>query len=344
MDTYERSLQRKDISVNVWATERSIKAFPDTVGKLADLAVKPEFTLNHRNLFTAIPKLLQIDALLNTVESTLSAHKVPYALIRMANAAGLQTFTLQHGLELAGLTYLDGIYGPEVRFAARTVFTWGPVDQLPKVVSEETRRKCVAVGCPKQHLIGRHEPITDRSGRPIIAVFDSVPGPRFDDRYMGLFYQDLTKMALRHPNLSFVLKPHPGPRVRSQQHAEFLASLRGVEVLEPALSASAQWTTLWLLSHARGVITPTSTIALDAALAGTPVAVTRYGQTIPYYRYYEPLPFIDETGDWIRFLEALMQNPTVLKRAVENFLNKAVLSGDAANRILDVVVKRSQIR
>ena len=98
-------------------------------------------------------QVLRLDAFLTTVESTAARHKLPYISTRLANAAKVSTYTLQHSFENIGLTYSDGVHGPDVRYAAKTVMTWGRPEQIPARVAGETRRKCVAVGRPKRPLM-----------------------------------------------------------------------------------------------------------------------------------------------------------------------------------------------
>ena len=345
IDVYKQSRKRNDISVAFWATERVVNRFHATRKQLHTYHIEIDLTLSHARLWRAIGELRKKDALLTTVESTLAAHKVPYLLTRIANAAGARTYTLQHGFENVGLTYWDGVYGPQVRFAAQTVLTWGPVENIPTAVSEETRRKCVAVGCPKIHLVTPSEPIMNSGDRPIIALFEGLHASRFDDRYIVQFFKDLQDMVQRFPALRFILKPHPGALVRSPLHAESLASLRGVEVLDPAHPESVNWSTPRLLTEALAVITTPSTIALDAALAKTPVAVIRCGQTIPYYENYKPLPFFDEAEDWQDFLNHVLRDPDFMEPIRKAFLDKVMLPGDAANRILDLAVANAcQVR
>ena len=338
IDVYLKAGQRQDVSAVFWATERAANRFSGVLERLAEYGAKPRFVLAHTTLCRSVAQLGKIDALLTTVESTLAAHKIPYLLTRVANAAGVRTFTLQHGFENVGLTYMDGTYGPHIRFAAQTVLTWGPVDNIPAAVSDETRRKCVAVGCPKLHLAAPAEEKRPAADRPVIAVFEGLHASRFDDDYTRQFFKDLQEVAQNYPGLHFILKPHPGALVRTQRHDEGLASLRGVDVLLPAHPASARLSTPRLIACATAVITTPSTIALDAALAETPVAVVRYGQTIPYYAWYEPLPLIDTPADWQDFLDKVSRDPQLLETSRQTFLDKVILPGDAADRLLDVVV------
>jgi hypothetical protein len=96
------------------------------------------------------------------------------------------------------------------------------------------------------------------------------------------------------------------------------------------------------LTEAFAIITTPSTIALDASLAKTPVAVIRCGQTIPYYENYKPLPFLDETKDWQDFLYSILRDPNSMDPIRKAFLDRVMLPGDAANRILDLVVDNAR--
>jgi len=344
IDIYCQSLKHPEIEVFFWATKRALTHFPATKKLLNEKGIQIVFTVTHGNLIAAIFKLLKIAALLNTVESTVASHKVPYIITRIANACNVHTYTMQHGFENVGLTYQDPELGPNVHFAARNVLTWGPVDQLPGVVATDTRRKCLAVGCPKIHLANLEETRHQVSESPFIAVFEGLHVDRFDDRYMQLFFADLQQMADTFTELHFILKPHPGIIQRSKTHAGFLHSMNNIEVLDPARTDIIQWSTPTLLANALAVVTTPSTIALDAAMAAAPVAVIRYGQDIPYYAYYEPLPLLDNARDWHDFLEAVQTKRAQLKKTSQSFLKRVSLPGNAAEHILNVVGGGKTIR
>jgi hypothetical protein len=337
IDIYQQALKHPEIEVFFWVTKRALTHFPATKKLLDEKRIQTVFTVNHNNLIPAIFKLLKIDAFLNTVESTIASHKVPYIITMIADACKVHTYTMQHGFENVGLTYQDPKLGPNVHFAARNVLTWGPVDRLPGLVAAETRRKCLAVGCPKVHLTNLGKSQHQVSESPFIAVFEGLHVDRFDDRYMQLFFADLQHMADTFTNLHFILKPHPGIIQRDKTHSEFLHSMRNIEVLDPARTDITQWSTPTLLSNALAVVTTPSTIALDAAMAATPVAVIRYGQDIPYYAYYEPLPIIDTAQEWHNFLETALAERSQLERLSLSFLERVHLPGNAAEHILAIV-------
>jgi len=341
IDIYHQACKRPDVRVFFWATKRALTHFPATKKLLAEKGIQVTFAIDHWNLLQAIFQLLEIDAFLNTVESTIASHKVPYIITMIANTCGVHTYTMQHGFENVGLTYQNPELGSQVHFAAQNVLTWGPVDRLPGIVAPETRRKCLAVGCPKIHLntIEKHQERISES--PIIAIFEGLHVERFDDDYMRNFFADIQHMAHMFTRLHFILKPHPGVIKRSDLHTDFLHSLQNIKVLDPAQTESHQWSTPTLLANALAVITTPSTIALDAAMTATPVAVIRYGQQIPYYSYYEPLPIIDTSKDWQDFIESAVEEPHRLRELSSSFLKRVRLPGNAADHILDVVAGKT---
>ncbi len=125
---------------------------------------------------------------------------------------------------------------------------------------------------------------------------------------------------------------------------EFLHSLRKIEVLDPARRESTTWSTPKLLTQALAVITTPSTIALDAAMVAVPVAVTRYGQQISYYDYYEPLPLIDTTRDLENFITLALTDQAHLRNLSRSFLERVCLPGNAAERILDIISEKATSR
>jgi hypothetical protein len=247
------------------------------------------------------------------------------------------TYTLQHGFENLGLTYRDRRRGSGVTFAAQRVLCWGEVDRLPGRLHPETRGKCVAVGCPKRHL-EELETAGKPSGKPIISIFEGLHVARFDHRYLTCFFDDLQQTADEFKDFRFILKPHPGIVERRPEHARRLAALRDIEVLDPARPRTAgDYPTPRLLADSVAAVTTPSTIALDAALAGTPAAVTRYRQNLPYYDLYHPLPLLDTGADWRKFLQTIRHSAATARDRTIAFRDRVMLPGDAAGRILDLI-------
>ncbi len=118
----------KETELTVWVVDKCVKRTPNILTELAEKNFQVGMVVSFPRLCKALSKFMWIDAFLSTVESTTAMHKLPYILTRLANAVGTSTYTMQHGFENVGLSYYDEIHGPDVKFAAKTVLTWGPVE------------------------------------------------------------------------------------------------------------------------------------------------------------------------------------------------------------------------
>lgn len=335
---HEKAKQRKDIFVTFWVLKKCDKRFPEVLALLTGKRAIVDLVVSFVRPLKLLKKLKQADVFLSTVESTAAPHKLPYIITKMANAMGVSTYTLQHGFENIGLTYCDEIHGPDIKFAAKTVLTWGQTEELPAWVDKETLDKSIAVGCPKKHVIFENNPSTGKGGRPIIGVFDNLYWHRYDEKYRSTFLKHLKDISKQRKDFRFILKCHPNDvRKRSKEMTVKLHRLKNVEVVD-LLGEEGNLTTSWLLSRAVGVITTPSTIALDGALANVPVAVSRYGLDLTYY---SPLCLLDDIEDWQQYLDQLTEKSenSKLKRNGEQFLSRVLVTGDPAAKILDVMTE-----
>ena len=321
--------------------EKYIKRVPESLRILKEKGMDPKQIVNYKRLFK-LPKILaQTDCFFNTTESTSVPHKIPYMLTRIANTAGVSTYTIQHGFENVGLTYQSK---KQVKFAAKTVLTWGLVEDLPVWVEKETLHKCVAVGCPKA-LDGSVEDyqLTNEE-RPIIGIFDNLHWNRYNEKYVSTFLDHIEEISSRRKEFCFILKSHPVTiRRRSKELVSRLRNMREVAIADLLDNNGQELTTPWLLSNALGVVTTPSTIALDGTQFGVPIAVTRYGLDLSYYA---PLSLIDNLEDWWRFLDRLTDEYQYnhLKLNGERFLSKVLVPGDTVERISDLVIRRLRNR
>jgi len=340
-DTFKKTNKMR---VSVWVDERYVKKFPDSLRVLIEQGADPKQIINYAQLLKLPKILVKTDCFFNTTECTINQHKLPFVLTRMANAAGVSTYTLQHGFENTGLTYKSERDRQAVKFAAKTVLTWGPVEHLPVWVEKETLNKCVAVGCPKALGVVANDSQLTRDERPIIGIFDNLHWHRYDEKYVSTFLDHMEEVASRRKNFRFILKSHPVTiRRRSMEPDSRLNNVREVDIADLLDIKGQKLTTPWLLSNALGVITTPSTIALDSALCGVPVAVTRYGLDLDYYA---PLSLIDDLDDWWRFLDRLTDEHQYhhLKLNGKRFVSKVLVPGDSAVKISDLVVRQLRNR
>ena len=174
--------------------------------------------------------------------------------------------------------------------------------------------------------------------RPIIAIFEGLHAERFDNSYTKNFFYDLQSVAKEFQKFQFILKPHPNVLTRSPEHILFLKNLRKVNIIDPnSNNNTINLLTSELLAVANAIITTPSTICLDAAMANTPVAVTRYDQPKKYYEIYKPLPLLNNVNDWREFLRAAEETPQHIRSLTKNFLHRRILPGNAAKRIVKII-------
>jgi len=341
---YQKAQRREDLCPSLWLVGKCLRREPKILHILEEKNMHIDLVIDFLRLGTVMKRLLSTDAFLSTVETTSARHKLPYIITGLANAFGIPTFTLQHGFENVGLTYHDDTHGTDVKFSSKTVLTWGPKEVLPVWVAKETRDKCIAVGCPKDLFANENVLATGKGARQIIGVFDNLHWRRYDEKYVSTFLEHLEETARQQKDLHFVLKSHPeSVRTRTADLTARLRSMKEVTVADLSGKEEEPMTTPWLLTHALGVITTPSTIALDAALAKVPVAVTRYGLDLDYYT---PLSLIDSLADWQSFTTRLKDNigNNQLKLHGEEFLSKVLVAGDSATKILDVMVRSTKGR
>ena len=339
VELYNKAQERKDLNLSFWVVDKCAKRHPKILSELNEKNIYVEMTVSFFQLIKVLNKFMWSDAFLSTVESTTARHKLPYVLTVLANAVGLSTYTMQHGFENVGLTYCDEIHGPEVKFSAKTVFTWGPTEELPAWVEKETRDKAVAVGCPKKLVFAENNPLASRGERPIIGIFDNLHWHRYDEKYTATFLNHLEEIARQRKEFRFVLKSHPDSiRNRNRELTVRLRNMENVDIADFIEDAEPTLTTPWLLSHALGAITTPSTIALDGALSSLPIAVTRYGLDL---NYYTPLYLLDQLEDWHTFLNQLTEESEYchLKLNGERFLNRVLVSGDPVTKILNLMTE-----
>jgi hypothetical protein len=337
INIHEKAKLRNDLSPSVWMLKKCDKRFPEVLPLLKEKQVVVDQLVSFVRPLALLRELMRADVFLSTVESTAAAHKLPYIITRMANAAGVSTYTLQHGFENIGLSYCDETHGPDVKFAAKTILTWGQTEELPTWVKKDTLAKAIAVGCPKKIVILKNDPALDTGERPIIGVFDNLHWHRYDEKYCSTFLRNLQDISEQRQEFRFILKSHPiAVRRRNKELATLLHNMENVDVAD--LLGEEDLTTPWLLSRAMGVITTPSTIALDGALAKVPVAVSRYGLDLSYY---SPLCLLDGLEDWQGFLDCLLEKSenSRLKRNGERFLSRVLIGGDPATKIINLMTR-----
>lgn len=282
------------------------------------------------------PALQSFDVLLTASESTAAPHRFVHALVQRANERGLLTCTMQHGLENLGLTSIeDGDH----EFASKLIFTWGPPEALPDWVPAARRNRCVGVG--RAQLPGAcAKPLPPELHGLFVAVFENLHWDRYPSGFGERFLADLAAAARAYPRLTFVIRPHPAGLWLARNREALADGPTNLILADPVDERWGNLSARDLVSQAVAVMTTPSTVALDAAIEGTPVAVAAYGLDLPAYA---PLPLLQGAPDWNAFLDAALANAPELATTLNAFRARQCIAGDACARILQALAPADRL-
>lgn len=319
--------QRDEVRLRIAVTDWLVSDSPRVLNLLSAHGFACEVFPREAVRAGEVPSLGGVDGVLSGADTNTRAHKAGHVLVGRADARGVASFTLQHGFENIGLTYKDHLHGEQIRFASRTVFTWGPRESLAPWAAPETRAAATPVGSPKTAPAPARALKLNQGFWPrTVGVFENLHWHRFDDAYRSRLIAELERAAAAHEDTLFIVKPHHAGRWLSR-HRHLIRERPNLVVIDPTDSAWEPHTAPALIASVDQVLTTPSTVALDAARTGRPVAVMGYGLELPLY---EPLPIVRGPEDLDAFLED--EGETYLLRN-EAFLERARLPGRADHRI-----------
>lgn len=325
------------VSAKLMKTNVRIGALLEAHGRKADSIISIQEDLaEYKNALAGCTHLLTCS------ESTLRPHKLAHDLVTTANQMGIRTGTLQHGVENIGLSYFDEFQGPDVEFASQIVMTWTGRERLLKDVCQRTRDKVVDVGLPSsapdavfQDYAGEIAGIPNDDGR-LIGIFENLHWTRYSESYRQRFLDDLQAATDAFPDLIFITKPHHEGRWLSERFRGKPPENKNLLIIDPKASGWEYLTAPSLLPRMTGIVTTPSKVALDACLAGVPVAVSSYDGS---YAYYEDLPAIHSREDLFAFLAALESGDTEYGRSRnERFLEATISSVDKPERVIKALL------
>lgn len=273
-------------------------------------------------------------ALLTVTETNLGPHRFTRTLSELALARGLTVATLQHGFENVGLTYDDAVHPIDrVSIKAQRIYIWGGLETLHPRLDASVRERCVPVGCPKPAAttpadLGHLLP----TGRPVVGVFENLHWHRYDDVYRQAFLDAVRLLAERFPQVTFLVKPHHAGVWLTQRYDGERPAAPNLVIADPQAPAWEHHTASTLLGRMTAVITSPSTVALDAARQGLPVAVFAGGLDLSNY---QPLPLLRVPADWPAFVSAALdaEQCSPLASAAADFVARVLVEGDGAQRI-----------
>lgn len=257
------------------------------------------------------PSLWRIDGLLTASESDLDTHRAGHALTVRAHQKGLATFTLQHGVDS-----LAPPEAPEIDFASGTIFSWFNGHAVPEDVRPDVRARLVPAGRPL---------LTPAASDPRydVGLFENLHAARYSDAQRQAFFERAVGLIRRRPDLSFYIRPHPAGPGGSWSDLG-VDGLANVTLVSPAEAVRSLTSGPAAVAAARRVITTPSTVALDAASAGRPVALAFAGGPL-----YSGLPVLQSEADWLDFAADTDTTPN------QAFLAPFRVDGDPAGAVID---------
>lgn len=228
-------------------------------------------------------------------ESSHPAHQLSHWLTKLANEAGVRTFTAQHGYRNIGLT---DPHDSHHTMASETIFIWSTPDRLPEWVDDDLKRRCVPIG-----RIVQARPVSECDdffdGREVVGVYENLHWRMYDDEYRRRFVQLITDAARNSPGTEFVVVPHPAG-LWSVKHLRANELPKNVQILSPLKPPMKNRAGTDFLPRFKKVLTTPSTVAVDAAQAGVCVGVV-----VPdniNYQDYAPLPLLSSSEGVAKFL------------------------------------------
>ena len=339
--------EQSAIEVEVGVIDHFWKQSPRIEYLLRQAGIKPQILCQSAVTAGRQPSLIGVKAVITASESNHAAHKTAYELTKRANQEQITTYTFQHGFENIGLTYSDEATPiTSVNFASQTIFLWGNLGTLHPHIPVSTQEKCVPVGCPKYAKPPASSiPFSHFRGK-LVAIFENLHWERYSDAYRASFVADLHQVVHQFPHITFLIKPHhAGQWLTGKKNSKlprYQGTLPQADNLVIADPTDPKWegfTAPALLEIADAAITTPSTVALDAARLGRPVAVVGYDLTLDKYH---PLPTLRQFNDWAEWVKELTA-PTGyhrLKTVGQEFLDKQIVPGDAVAQVVDQVVSQ----
>jgi hypothetical protein len=326
------------VAVEVWCSMALLKKSPRVARRLRSIGTAPVGVLEDAVGVVDFPP--GIRALLTVTETSLGPHRFTRALTERAKREGIRTGTMQHGLENVGLTYSDAVHAVgAVSIAADRIYLWSGLESLDASVDDELRARCVPAGCTKPAQEQEDDPpLPLPEAGKVVGVFENLHWHRYSDDYRAFFLDSLTEAAAAFPAVTFLVKPHHAGMWLTSRFTGERPRLPNIVVADPTDPSWEPYTSGGLLGRMSAVVTTPSTVALDAARRGLPVAVVARGLEVGRYH---PLTLLRERSDWHSFLASSLDAANALdhRRVADEFVEKSIRPGNAATFIVDDLVR-----
>lgn len=337
-----KALTRAGVTSQAWCSAGLIRKSPRVLSTLTQCEIP--YRVLPDELTTGSSQFLPSHkALLTVAETNLGPHRFTRKLTELALEHKLKVATLQHGFENVGLTYEDAIHPIDrVTIKAERIYIWGGHETLHPRLEANVRARCISVGCPKPAAadsanLGDLLP----AGQLVIGIFENLHWHRYDEAYRQAFLDAVCQLAEDFPQVTFLVKPHHAGLWLTQRYEGQRPAAPNLVIADPQTSLWENHTASALLGSMTAVITTPSTVALDAARYGLPVAVFAGGLGLTNY---QPLPLLQELPDWQAFIKATLdaEQRASLINASSSFVRRVLVEGDGAQRIAADLIAASQ--
>ncbi len=268
--------------------------------------------------------------LLTASESSAPGHVFVHECCRSAPPRTVRV-TFQHGHECVGLRHHrahDLQFAQGVRFASDLIFCWQSADELPHLHPAD-RDRCIAVGVTKS-IAHRAAALLEEvwagttvphppsiSSLDALMVAENLHSVRFTSPQRYERFLRFIENVHAQRSGAMVVRSHPGKRTLEKSK-----SLWPYVFLEGTLSAEHFFA-------CKALVSPPSTILLDAALCARPAAVWSDAAELGDAANYAGLPVVTDAADMPPFLlaDTDSQGLAAFEWAVAN---TASLNGHAA--------------
>ena len=301
-----REFYTLNIKYEIWINKKSYNQWPQIRKWVEANGIKWVLIPVDMSMFNVSFFGDALKGLLCITETSLRPHYANHTLVNLANAAGIPTFTMQHGFENVGLTYSDETHrADQIQIDSKYIYVWSDLDALVSNASTEIKHRCIPVGYPK-HINTADIPVLKDTF--MVGIFENLHWHRYDDQYRKLFINNVRDIVDAYPNIDFVFKTHDAGRWITKGSNSAAISAENFHILDEKseLYEIFSSTTQQYLNYLAAVITTPSTIAVDAAMRGIPTAVIG-GDSLDLEKY-SPLTNLIDIEGWKNFIEGLLDH------------------------------------
>ncbi|MEN9773879.1 MAG: hypothetical protein RL322_949 [Pseudomonadota bacterium] len=328
--------RQRGVASEIWASRSMIRRWPYTLERLSQAGVPLRLIEEPGEETSPLQFPPSVRAVLTVADTNLGPHRFARRITLAANRAGIRTGTLQHGFENVGLTYSDSLHLIErIDFAAHLIFVWGDLSRLHPRIPPATRRKCIAVGCPKRVMNAPIDwPAVVPADAPVIGLYENLHWHRYDEAYRRFFVDGARRIAAEFGAITFIIKPHNAGRWLTTGFSDSFDQPNNLLVADPSTPQWEGMTAAGMLPKLSAVITSPSTVALDAARFGLPVAVVAHDIDLTHYAPLHRIERIEDWGEFVRGLTDPERRQTLVELS-HRFASAVLVPGDAAAGIVD---------